>query len=143
MKISGPGTVRPAERARSIKARGGGRESFTVKSPAEGGGEAPITKVMPLASVDALIALQEVDDENDQRRAALDHGEDLLSRLDEIRHGLLIGSIPRHRLKSLAQAARRQLPDIQDSRLAEILREIELRAAVELAKYERAQGQIR
>ena len=140
MKITGPGTVRPTEPRRSIKARGGGRESFTVKNPDEGGGEAPVTKVTPLAPVDALIALQEVGDENDQRRAALDHGEDLLSRLDEIRHGLLIGAIPRHRLKSLAQAARRQLPDIRDSRLAEILREIELRAAVELAKYDRAQG---
>lgn len=140
MKITGPGTVRPAERRRSIKARGGGRESFTVKNPNESGGEAPITKVTPLAPVDALIALQEVGDETEQRRAALNHGEDLLSRLDEIRHGLLIGAIPRHRLKSLAQAARRQLPDIRDSRLAELLREIELRAAVELAKYDRAQG---
>ena len=140
MKISGPGTVRPTERRRSIKARGGGRESFTVKNPKESGGEAPITKVTPLAPVDALIALQEVGDETEQRRAALDHGEDLLSRLDEIRHGLLIGAIPRHRLKSLAQAARRQLPDIRDSRLAELLREIELRAAVELAKYDRAQS---
>jgi hypothetical protein len=138
MKITGPGTVRPTELRRPVKAKGGGRESFTVEGSREETGDAPVTKVAPLAPVDALIALQEVDDEPSQDQTAIARGQNLLDRLDELRHGLLIGAIPHHRLEALAQAARRQISGISDPRLAEIVHEIELRAAVELAKYARS-----
>jgi hypothetical protein len=62
----------------------------------------------------------------------------MLDRLEDIRHGLLMGAIPRDRLQELAAAVRRQREAIDDPRLVEILDEIELRARVELAKLERS-----
>lgn len=89
----------------------------------------------PVGSVDSLLALQEVDP--DGGKGALHrHAEDLLDELDELRHGLLTGLLTRHqltRLKSLVNARR---AGVTDPRLSEILDEIELRAAVEIAKYD-------
>lgn len=91
---------------------------------------------LPTTSIDALIAVQQVD--ADQRRGkqeAQRQAEDLLQRLERIRDGLLLGAIPRGQLQDLAQAiGRMRTQQFTDPRLAEILAEIELRARVELAK---------
>jgi hypothetical protein len=60
--------------------------------------------------------------------------EDILDRLEELRLGLLAGTIPRDRLESLEQIVREHRDQVADPRLGEILDEIELRARVELAK---------
>jgi hypothetical protein len=61
-------------------------------------------------------------------------GNDLLDRLDEIRHGLLLGAIPIERLKALAVMLRAERARAADPRRAAVVDEIELRCAVELAK---------
>jgi hypothetical protein len=61
-------------------------------------------------------------------------GEDLLDGLDEIRHGLLIGALPRERVVRLLAIVRSRREQLADPRLSAILDEIELRAEVELAK---------
>ena len=58
----------------------------------------------------------------------------MLDHLDAIRHGLLLGSIPRDKLNGLLAVVRERRDDVGDPRLAAVLDEIELRAAVELAK---------
>ncbi len=58
----------------------------------------------------------------------------MLDRLEEIRVGLLTGSIPRDQLEALDRLVREQRGQVADPRLGEILDEIELRARVELAK---------
>ncbi|HTI87222.1 MAG TPA: flagellar assembly protein FliX [Alphaproteobacteria bacterium] len=94
-----------------------------------------LSMTAPMTGVDALLSLQEV--KGDERRKAMRRrAEDILGELDELRHGLLIGALSRSqltRLKTMIGARRAQLAD---SGLGEILDEIELRAAVELAKYE-------
>jgi len=62
------------------------------------------------------------------------HGEDLLEELDELRHGLLIGSFPEEKLNRILAMVKSQKARLADPRLKEIVGEIELRAAVELAK---------
>jgi hypothetical protein len=47
---------------------------------------------------------------------------------------LLLGTIPASRLESLAQQIRAKREQVSDPRLDQILDDIELRAAVELAK---------
>jgi hypothetical protein len=60
----------------------------------------------------------------------------LLVRLDEIRLGLLTDGIPRQALQALALELRRSREGVSDARIAAVLDEIELRAMVELAKYD-------
>jgi hypothetical protein len=83
--------------------------------------------------------LQEVDDSGERRQRSRKRGDDLLDRLDEIRHGLLIGGVPRAALQNLSELVRARRQEIADPQLQDVLDEIELRAAVELAKYEQAE----
>lgn len=89
-------------------------------------------------TVDSVLSVQEVGDHQGGRRRARQHAELMLDRLEDIRHGLLVGAIPRDRLQDLATAVRRQREALDDPQLIEILDEIELRARVELAKFERS-----
>jgi hypothetical protein len=87
--------------------------------------------------VDGLFALQEVADELSGRRRAAARGSALLDRLDELRLGLLSGTLPRAQLEALRQLAREHGPTADDPKLAAILSDIELRVAVELAKLDK------
>jgi len=95
-----------------------------------------------VAGIDALLVAQAVGDamEREERRRLLRHGEDILDKLEELRHGLLAGSIPKDKLISLAQLVRARREQSPDPRLAAILDEIELRAEVELAKLARREA---
>lgn len=96
---------------------------------------APVTGAASVGSVDSLLSLQEVGDAATGRSKGMQRASDLLDHLDEIRYGLLIGGLSRASLQDLARSVREQRAMIGDPRLAEVLDEIELRAAVELAKY--------
>jgi hypothetical protein len=58
----------------------------------------------------------------------------MLDELEQIRLGLLLGQIPQARLEQLAQMVRARREQLDDPKLIAILDDIELRAAVELAK---------
>ena len=90
-----------------------------------------------LGQVDALLALQEVPDSLTGEARARKHGEDLLDELEQLRLGLLAGTLPREQLVRLSRLLAERREQIHDPRLAAIVAEIELRAAVELAKLER------
>jgi hypothetical protein len=64
-------------------------------------------------------------------------GDDILERLDEIRRDILAGAVSRARLENLSQMLRTRRATIADPKLLEIIREIELRAEVEIAKLTR------
>lgn len=90
-----------------------------------------------VSSIDALVALQGVDERQTSEDEALDHGKGLLDCLDELRLGLLSGRIGIGQLENLREMLRRQVSQQAsglDSRLMDLLAEIETRAAVELAK---------
>ena len=87
-----------------------------------------------LAPVDALLALQEVADPLAGHEQAKRWGEAILAELDALRHALLVGALPLAGLERLARTLEAGRGDISDPRLIEVIEEIELRAAVELAK---------
>lgn len=134
MKINGPGAIRAAEIRRRKPQKDAGSRSFSVDRADEERSGAPVAAAPALSPVGALLALQEVDEPFNERRGAMRRGHFLLDRLDDIRHALLVGTLPREHLRILAEAAREQRPEVEDPRLGQILDEIELRAAVELAK---------
>lgn len=89
------------------------------------------------APIDSLLALQEVGDQGGGGNSkARQRAELMLERLEEIRTGLLLGAIPRSQLEDLARVARESRETFLDPGLGEVLDDIELRARVELAKYD-------
>lgn len=68
------------------------------------------------------------------RKAGVCRGEDLRERLDEVWVGLLTGRLPRATLERLVVQLGQRSTTGGDSRLGELLDEIELRTKVELAK---------
>jgi hypothetical protein len=60
-----------------------------------------------------------------------------MDKLEEIRHGLLMGTLPLDKLTALSASLRDRRETCHDPRLAALLDEIELRAEVEIAKLTR------
>src|SRR6185312_1155154 len=88
-----------------------------------------------VATVDNLFMLQEIaEDLPGRRKAAMQRGNSMLDRLDDIRIALLTGSLPRAQLESLRHMAKERGDVLNDPQLQSVLDEIELRVAVELAK---------
>jgi len=92
-----------------------------------------------VTGINSILTVQEIIDqpEREERRQQAEWGNDILDSLDDIRHGLLIGVIPKERLENLAQRLRMRKARVSDPRLTKIIDEIELRAEVELAKLSR------
>lgn len=139
LKISGPAGVGAAAARRTDKRKAADSSTFGAETAASGvgsaaGGPASVAGGNPIAAVDSLLTIQEVPDPDQGDRKAAKHGKDVLDLLDEIRLGLLTGSIPEHRLTALVHMLGASHQNFVDPKLAEIVGEIELRARVELAK---------
>lgn len=87
-----------------------------------------------LGGIDALIALQGVEDPTERRRRAVRHGRRALDALDELKLGLLAGTLDQGTLLRLKTVATDLKDGSGDDRLDGVLAEIDLRVAVELAK---------
>ncbi len=134
MKISGPGQIRAGSPRRSGKTAEAATENFADHLKPDAAGASGVSAAAPVAPVDALLTLQEVPDSQDKKKRAIARANDLLGELDEIRHGLLLGILSESRLKSLARRLNARVEQPSDPHLAQILKEIELRVSVELAK---------
>jgi hypothetical protein len=95
---------------------------------------APATAPAPINSLDALLTIQEIPDAAAGRRRAVQRGDALLDRLEDVRLALLSGVLPRERLEQLSRLAGTSRESLTDPRLSAVLDEIDLRVAVELAK---------
>lgn len=93
-----------------------------------------------VTSLDALLALQDVDGPLERRRRAVRRAGRILDVLDEVKLSLLEGGAGEAQLLQLTQAVRAERASTHDERLEGVLDEIETRAAVELAKREFAQA---
>lgn len=128
------GTSRTAAAASPATARRASGGTFSLAQPETADAPSAAVALRTLGGIDALIALQGVEDPVERRRRAVKHGRRALDALDELKVGLLAGTLDQGtmlRLKSVAA-------DLQDAsgdgRLDQVLAEIDLRVAVELAK---------
>lgn len=96
--------------------------------------------VRGVGSVDALIALQEVDGPLERKRRAVRRAGRILDVLDELKLTMLDGGMPSEALRRLATAVREERAAVEDPGLLGVLDEIETRARVEMAKVEVASG---
>jgi len=95
-----------------------------------------VGSVAALTGVGGLIGIQEVSEEEVKRKRAYKQGRLTLDVLEQLRDGLLSGSLPVSTLRHLERLVLEERAAITDPRLNAILDDIELRAAVELAKLE-------
>jgi hypothetical protein len=143
MKVSGTGSSSAASggarRVDKSAGNGGAFKQMLVDNVDAAAGPQAAEAPAQLAGIDALLLVQAVDDstERQARKRLLRRGEDILDKLEEIRHGLLLGTLPKEKLADLAQMVRSRREACQDPRLAALLDEIELRAEVEIAKLSR------
>lgn len=87
-----------------------------------------------VGGIDALIALQGVEDPLERRQRAVRRGKSALDVLDDLKIGLLAGNFDRAMVQRLRDAAAELKSGSGDAGLDQVLSEIELRVEVELAK---------
>lgn len=83
-----------------------------------------------------LLGLQEVSEEETNRRRSIKKGRLTLEALMQLRDALLIGTLPMRVLQNLEKIIASERAFTTDPRLEAILNEIDVRAAVEIAKLE-------
>ena len=140
MKIEGPAPLRTPASAQRAKSREGAGGSFRVDLGGEEAPTAGVSSAAPALAVASLLSLQEAPSPTEGRARGLRRGRDLLDQLDRIRLALLTGQIPLARLDGLMRALKQARGETGDPGLNQILDEIELRCAVELAKFEALRG---
>ena len=136
MKVTGPtAPTSSSSSARPARAAGG----FSLSS-SQGAAAAPATTASAstsnVAGVSALMALQGVETATERRRRAIRRGGGLLDRLDELKMALLSGEASEGALERLSRSLKEARPEDPDEGLSGLLDQIDLRAAVELAKAE-------
>ena len=130
-RFSGPKTAAARRGGRSAAAGDGGFARALSGGPSQAAGPAGAG---PVHAVNPLLALQEVGDSTEGRGRARRRADELLDRLEELRLAIALGAVPLGQLESLAQMLRQRQERVDDPKLAQIINEIEIRAAVELAK---------
>jgi hypothetical protein len=138
MKINGPSGVGSPGVSQSRSAQAADGFSIGVAAAEEVATGARAAGVVGIGSIDALLALQQVEDRPERRRKAVRRAGVILDVLDEIKLALLDGGVPAASLRRLVAAVRLERGGADELRLQALLDEIETRAAVELAKLELA-----
>jgi len=136
MKVTGPTGTQSPSGARPARAAGGG---FSLSQPGAASAApspAASTSVSGVSDVSALMALQGVESATERRRRAIRRGGGLLDRLDQLKLAMLSGEAGEGALESLGRMLREERPSDADEGLNSLLEQIDLRAAVELAKAE-------
>ncbi len=133
MRISRQGALNRTASAKRPAGKGGGQK-FSIEQAGAGGAASTVQAPRPLGSVDALLALQELPDATTSTRHAIRHAENILDALEDVQMGLVVGVLPKTQLKRLLGLIRREQAGVPDPKLTGILKEVELRAQVELAK---------
>lgn len=135
MKVNGPSGPPPSSGQRPVRSAGG----FSMP---QASGAAPASAAQAagpasaVADLSALMALQGVETATERRRRAIRRGGTLLDRLDELKIAMLSGEAGEGALERLGRTLREERPEDEDAGLTGLLEQIDLRAAVELAKAE-------
>lgn len=133
------------ESGRGVGSAGGARKAGstaapgfapTMDAPARTSAASAVSGITPLG---AIVALQAEDPGAQRRARQARRGRDVLDALERLERGLLVGRAPaglKAELESLQSAA----APTGDEGLDEILREVDTRLVVELAKLDRMLG---
>jgi hypothetical protein len=133
MRIYGPnGTTlgTPASNTKRTSSTG-----FSLPDPAAAQEARPASAPKPSANIDALLALQGIEEDPvERRKRSVRRGKGALDVLDDLKLGLLSGNLDASTIARLREAAANLKSSSGDPGLDAVLSEIELRVEVELAK---------
>jgi hypothetical protein len=96
-----------------------------------------------ISSLDVLLALQETLSPTERRRRAVGRAGKILDALDALKLSLLGGEPTETELQSLQTAVKEARAETEDPELEGLLEQIEIRAAVELAKRDMTEARMR
>jgi hypothetical protein len=132
MRIQGTGAaLAPAS---SPTAKRGASGTFSLEGEASARSATATSGTRTIGGIDALLALQGVEEPGERRRKAVKRGRSALDALDALKLGLLSGTFDTAALARLKSVTAGLAEPSGDPGLDTVLAEIELRAQVELAK---------
>ncbi|HEX5264944.1 MAG TPA: flagellar assembly protein FliX [Phenylobacterium sp.] len=140
MKVTGPSGIGSSSASAPSRPAAGG-EGFRIATPSPAAGASQVAgadATRAVMGVDALIALQDVGGPLERKRRAVRRAGRILDVLDDVKDGLLSGELGVGDLDRLRRAIRDEREMTDDPQLEAVLDDIELRAAVEMAKLEQA-----
>jgi len=141
MKVSKVGGAEGPQATRKKSKTGKTDENFAdnLKEAQSTENVAHVVDSSAIGGVESILSMQEVPDATEGRSRAIlkQYGDDLLTRLEDLRLGILAGVYSKEKLADLAHRLRQKRTHSNDPRLNEIIDEIELRAEVEIAKLAR------
>jgi hypothetical protein len=133
MRIYGAnGMAGPTTSAAPRRASASG--TFTLPQAEPDTAPARTNTLSSVAGIDALIALQGVEDPTERRRRSVTRGRQALDVLEELKMGVLGGNLDGAVVSRLKTAAAGLKDSSGDRNLDAVIAEIELRVEVELAK---------
>jgi hypothetical protein len=132
MRIYGPNGATVATAAPAARRQTGGTFALSDSEPPQA--QNSTVALRTLGGIDALIALQGIEEPAERRRRAVKHGGRALDALDALKLGLLSGTLDQGTLLRLKSVAADLRDGSGDDKLDAVLAEIDLRVAVELAK---------
>jgi hypothetical protein len=134
MRITDTNRLTRADSKKSKKTGSDGGEKFNVSGQSgEARGPSHSAPSQEVGSIDALLALQAVEDPTFAKKKSIKRGHDLLDGLERIKTDLLVGRVPESRLENMLNLVKKARSK-SDPALDNIIDEIELRVRVELAK---------
>jgi hypothetical protein len=133
IRISGPNANAAVANAPAARRGAGGTFSLSEGETPRAATAGPAA-LRTVGGIDALIALQGLEDPTERRKQAVKRGRVALDALDELKIGLLGGSLSQVTLGKLKAAAGVLKAGSGDDSLDGVLGEIELRVEVEIAK---------
>lgn len=131
MRIYGPNGANLTSPAAGARRSSSTTFSLDVGTASEARSAAPPRAT---SGIDALLAMQGVEDSVERRKRSVARGRTALDVLDDLKMGLLAGSFDSGTVARLRSAAADLKTSSGDPGLDQLLSEIELRVEVELAK---------
>jgi hypothetical protein len=128
------GTAAALAPASSPTAKRGASGTFSLEADGAARAATAISGTRSIGGIDALLALQGVEEPIERRRKAVKRGRTALDALDALKLGLLSGTLDTGALARLKSVTAGLGEPSGDPALDDVLAEIELRAQVELAK---------
>ncbi len=139
MKIDPHSPLGPSSSVKKKKKSGDSDSGFAslLDETDEIAGKDQVYKTSPVSAMNSVLALQEVSDDEVNRKKAVRQGNLTLDAIEELRVSVLMGEIPPERLDKIQTRLKEQKLSLNDPVLLQVMQEIEIRVAVELAKYGR------
>ncbi len=140
MRVTGASQTTQSKSNRSARRSGGAGGGFQVARNRGQRRASSLRGPVALANADTIMAVQMVDDADQRKRKTVDRGNEMLDLLDDLKVGLLAGRLSEHSLKQLKLTVAKKDLSAGDRHLEDLMKQIDLRARVELAKIAKSSG---